>query len=156
MTKREVIRSSSEKETLRLGRELAGILEAGDTLLLTGNLGAGKTALVRGMAEALEVESPVSSPTFTILHVHEPKKEEGCPLYHFDAYRLRDEEDFYSNGFDEYIGGPGIAVIEWGERVRGALPADLIEIEVTYGPEQDDRVFSIRFPEGRTFGRRSS
>ena len=141
----------SPQETFELGACLAASLLPGDVVILTGGLGAGKTALVRGMASAMKVKSHVSSPTFTLLHLHQPTREEGIPLYHFDVYRLEGADDFIANGFDEYIEGEGVSVIEWGDRVRRALPQEVIEIDIRYGQDSQERIFSIGFPRGREF-----
>ncbi len=143
----EMIRvTRSPDETFDLGRELASRFQAGDVVILTGSLGAGKTALVRGIAAGLGVKSQVSSPTFTILHIHEPGQAGGLSLHHFDAYRLTGPQDFYDNGLDELIGGRSVSVLEWGDRVRESLPLPLIEIRVSYGEDADQREFRIHFP----------
>jgi tRNA threonylcarbamoyladenosine biosynthesis protein TsaE len=143
------LKTSSPNETYALGARLSAFLEAGDTVSLSGSLGAGKTALVRGIASGLKVKSHVSSPTFTYLHVHEPEVSGGRTLHHFDVYRLRDASDFMEHGFDEQVGGEVISVVEWGDRVRGVLPDPVIDISVTYGEGQDDRIFQIHVPDNR-------
>ncbi|NLA71872.1 MAG: tRNA (adenosine(37)-N6)-threonylcarbamoyltransferase complex ATPase subunit type 1 TsaE [Clostridiaceae bacterium] len=141
--------TSSPAQTYEIGRELASHLLAGDVVILTGSLGAGKTCLVRGIAAGLGVKGHVSSPTFTILHPHEPGDKRGVPLHHFDVYRLRDADEFVANGFDELITGDVISLIEWGDRVRIALPKEILEIAITYGEKPDERVLALRFPEYR-------
>lgn len=109
----------SPQETRALGRRLAAHLQVGDVLLLHGDLGAGKSEMTRGIAEGLGVTSPVTSPSFTILNVYE----EGCvPLYHFDWYRLESAEELYEMGMDEYLGGDGVAVVEWPSQCPEAIP----------------------------------
>ncbi|MCL2545480.1 MAG: tRNA (adenosine(37)-N6)-threonylcarbamoyltransferase complex ATPase subunit type 1 TsaE [Clostridia bacterium] len=117
----------SEAETHRLGRRLGGRLRAGDTVLLSGELGAGKSALARGIARGMGVEGAVPSPTFTLMAVHRGAR---CPLYHIDLYRLEDASDLYESGLEEYIGGDGVAVIEWPERAAGALPVRHLAVEL--------------------------
>ena len=104
------MRSDSPAATRLIGEKLARQLRPGDVLLLLGDLGAGKSELTRGIARGLGVTSTVASPSFTILNVYD----EGCvPLYHFDWYRLNDVEELYEMGMEEYLGGDGVAVVEW-------------------------------------------
>ena len=124
--------TNSAEETRALGEQLAERLSAGDVVTLEGELGAGKSELARGIARGLGVTETVTSPSFTILNVYESGR---CPLYHFDWYRLESEEELYELGMDEYLGGDGIAVIEWAERCPEAVPENVIRIrlEVTGG-----------------------
>ncbi len=112
--------SHSPAQTRDIGQSLARQLRAGDVLLLLGDLGAGKSELTRGIAKGLGVAGPVSSPSFTILNVYD---DGAVPLYHFDWYRLNSEEELYGMGMDEYLGGDGIAVIEWPSQCPEAVPA---------------------------------
>lgn len=139
--------TASAEETYAYGARLASCLRPGDVVVLTGNLGAGKTALVRGIASGMDVKSQVSSPTFTLLHLHQPGQAGGVALHHFDVYRLDGPDDFIANGLDEYLGGESIALIEWGDRVREALPDRIIEIDLRYGEGADDRTIRVSFPE---------
>jgi tRNA threonylcarbamoyladenosine biosynthesis protein TsaE len=141
--------TQSPDETREIGKLFASVLRARDVVLMTGCLGAGKTCFVGGVAEALRVKGHVSSPTFTLLHVHEPAEENRLPLNHFDVYRLDGAEDFVRHGFDEISYQDGITLIEWGDRVRGALPDDVIELAITFGSDDDERVLRFLFPEGR-------
>lgn len=102
--------SHSPEETRRFGERLAGVLQAGDVLLLLGNLGAGKSELTRGIARGLGIHQPVTSPSFTILNVYDDGR---LPLYHFDWYRLQSVDELYEMGMEEYLGGDGVAVVEW-------------------------------------------
>ena len=124
--------TNSAAETKALGEKLASRLKAGDVVVLEGELGAGKSELARGIARGLGVTETVTSPSFTILNVYESGR---CPLYHFDWYRLESEEELYELGMDEYLGGDGIAVIEWAERCPEAVPENVLRIrlEVTGG-----------------------
>ena len=124
--------TNSAAETRTLGEKLASRLKAGDVVVLEGELGAGKSELARGIARGLGVTETVTSPSFTILNVYESGR---CPLYHFDWYRLESEEELYELGMDEYLGGDGIAVVEWAERCPEAVPEGCIRIrlEVTGG-----------------------
>ena len=124
--------TNSAAETKALGEKLASRLKVGDVVVLEGELGAGKSELARGIARGLGVTETVTSPSFTILNVYESGR---CPLYHFDWYRLESEEELYELGMDEYLGGEGIAVIEWAERCPEAVPENVLRIrlEVTGG-----------------------
>lgn len=123
-------RSGSEDETIELGRALAGVLRAGDVIALEGDLGAGKTRLVRGVALGLGVPSgAVRSPTFTLMHEYD--RADQPPLIHIDAYRLRGPEDLESLGWEEAMGS-GITVIEWSERIRDALPPGVLRVRLEH------------------------
>ena len=119
--------SHSPAQTRDLGQALARQLRAGDVLLLLGDLGAGKSELTRGIAKGLGVAGPVSSPSFTILNVYD---DGAVPLYHFDWYRLNSEEELYEMGMDEYLGGDGIAVIEWPSQCPEAVPACHLAVRI--------------------------
>jgi len=123
-----VIRTASEEETIALGERLAAILPPGATVLLIGNLGAGKTTLAKGIAKGLSAAEPeqVSSPTFTLIH------EYGSPpaVYHVDLYRLETAREVASLGLDELFDSPAIVLIEWGERFPALMPPDHIEIRL--------------------------
>ncbi|MCL2608906.1 MAG: tRNA (adenosine(37)-N6)-threonylcarbamoyltransferase complex ATPase subunit type 1 TsaE [Treponema sp.] len=121
----------SPEDTEVLGRRIAGFLTAGSVLALYGGLGSGKTCLARGVARGLGVAEAVTSPTYTI--VGEYLATVGgreLPLYHIDAYRLRDEDDFEEIGAGELLGGEGIAIVEWSERVPGLIPEDAIRVSL--------------------------
>ena len=127
----------SAQETRRLGEELASGLKAGDVLLLEGDLGAGKSELTRGIARGLGVREAVTSPSFTILNVYESGR---IPLYHFDWYRLESDEELYELGMDEYLGGDGIAVVEWPERCPDAIPEGARRIRLTALGENERQI----------------
>lgn len=143
-------KTSSPEETFQLGARLASELRRGDLVLLTGSLGAGKTCLARGIASAMNLRGHVSSPTFTLLHLHEPLDPQGIPLHHFDVYRLEKASDFLENGLDEYTGGQAITLIEWGDRVRSVLTDPAIEIRIESDPQiPEGRLFTFSLPPGR-------
>ena len=110
-----------------MGERLAHCLRPGDVLLLLGDLGAGKSELTRGIAKGLNVAGPVASPSFTILNVYD---DGTITLYHFDWYRLNSAEELYEMGMDEYLGGDGIAVIEWPSQCPEAIPEDYLEVKI--------------------------
>jgi len=123
-----VFRTASEDETIALGEQLAHTLPRGATVLLIGNLGAGKTTLAKGIVKGLGAAQPeeVSSPTFTLIH------EYGTPVavYHVDLYRLDSARDSATLGLDELFESGAIVLIEWGKRFPGLMPADRIEIRL--------------------------
>ena len=140
----------SPAETRALGRQLASSLRPGDVLLLWGDLGAGKSEFTRGVAEGLQVTSTVTSPSFTILNVYD---EGNIPLYHFDWYRLNGVDALYEMGRDEYLGGDGVAVVEWPSQCPEAIPETHLAVhltpvgdserEVTFTPMGDFRPISL-------------
>ncbi|MBQ8072814.1 MAG: tRNA (adenosine(37)-N6)-threonylcarbamoyltransferase complex ATPase subunit type 1 TsaE [Clostridia bacterium] len=121
------MRSASVEETRALGEKLARELRAGDVILLEGPLGAGKSELARGIAKGLGVVETVTSPSFTILNVYDSGR---LPLYHFDWYRLESAEELYEMGMEEYLGGDGVALVEWPGQAAEALPGDFLMIEL--------------------------
>ena len=133
------LKTRSEDDTFALGRALGACLRPGDTLLLSGDLGTGKSVLARGAARALGVEGPMPSPSFTILFPYEGK----CPVYHFDLYRLGSEEEVLDLGFDEiFFGGEGVCAVEWCE-VAGSIFAGARAIDVTLQGEGDERTILL-------------
>jgi tRNA threonylcarbamoyladenosine biosynthesis protein TsaE len=125
------LRTSSEKETIDAGVRMASCLQSGDLVCLEGELGSGKTCLVRGVAIGLGLDPrSISSPTFTIAHVH---GHPGGSLYHLDAYRLGGLDDLETIGWDEMRSdSQGIVICEWGSRISGALPRDRIEVSLQH------------------------
>ncbi len=120
------VTTRSEKETEALGERLAKCLRAGAVVALYGDLGAGKTAFVRGMARGLDIRESVSSPTFTIVNEYP-----GDPaLFHFDMYRLKNAEELYGIGWEDYLDRNGICVTEWSERIEEALPPDAVRVRI--------------------------
>ncbi len=131
--------ADDESATDALGAALAEILPDGTTVGLCGTLGAGKTRLVQAVAEAAGVDRrDVVSPTFMLIHEYRGRR----TIYHFDAYRLRDEDEFLDLGPDEYFESDGLVLVEWSDRVVGCLPKDRIEIQIEVtGPQS--RQFNI-------------
>jgi tRNA threonylcarbamoyladenosine biosynthesis protein TsaE len=131
--------TASEVDTERLGGALARSLPETLTIALEGTLGAGKTRLVQAVAGGLEIDpATVTSPTFVLCQHHFGRR----TLYHLDAYRMKDLDEFLELGVEEYFAGPGITLIEWAERVADCLPEDHLDvcIEIT-GP--DSRRFDL-------------
>ena len=129
--------TKSAMETRALGERLAGQLRPGDVVLLEGELGAGKSELARGIARGLGVTETVTSPSFTILNVYESGR---CPLYHFDWYRLESADELYEMGLDEYLGGDGIAVVEWPGRCPEAVPENALRIRLEQAGENERKI----------------
>lgn len=121
-----IVRSSSEAETERIGENLARALPDGSVVALYGDLGAGKTAFVRGMARGLGIEARVSSPTFTIVNEYAGG---GRELLHFDMYRLGGAEELFDIGWDDYLARGAVCAVEWSENVEDAF--DGSEVRVT-------------------------
>ena len=118
---------TSVEETDLLGERLAKVLEPGMVVSLVGELGAGKTRLVRAVATALGAShEAVNSPTFVLVQRYEAR----VPVYHFDSYRLHDADEFADLGPEEYFNGTGICFVEWGDRVADHLPLDILRIEL--------------------------
>ena len=117
--------SLSEEATLGLGEELGRRLPAESVVTLDGDLGTGKTTLVRGLGVGLGIEDRVSSPTYTLMQAHEGGR---LPLFHFDAWMEGREKALLADGADEFLGSRGIAVVEWGSRVVDWLPEPRLEI----------------------------
>lgn len=133
--------SKSEADTLAFAKKLASKLNKSDIVVLTGELGSGKTKFTEGFLEFFGLEKEISSPTFTI--VNEYNAENGLNIYHFDVYRLSDTEEFYAIGGEEYFEN-GICIIEWGEIILDALPKDYIHITFEKNSEnENERILKI-------------
>jgi tRNA threonylcarbamoyladenosine biosynthesis protein TsaE len=132
-------RADGEADTERLGRELAEVLPEGSVVALQGPLGAGKTRLVQAIAAALGVDRrDVVSPTFVIVHEYAGQR----PIYHLDAYRLRDDDEFLQLGVHENFVPPNLAFVEWAERIANCLPEERLDITIRIG-EGDVRLFEV-------------
>ncbi|WP_455138644.1 tRNA (adenosine(37)-N6)-threonylcarbamoyltransferase complex ATPase subunit type 1 TsaE [Thermophilibacter sp.] len=118
----------SREETIAVGERLGAALEAGDVLVLTGGLGAGKTQLTKGIAAGMGVDADVTSPTFTIEMVYEGAR---MPLYHFDLYRLDDADQLEDTGIFDVLGADGVCAIEWGEQFSDEIGDARVDVYVT-------------------------
>ena len=125
--------TQTREDTQALGMQLAATLKRGDVVLLTGDMGAGKSEFTRGLARGLGVTGYVTSPTFTIMQLHDSGR---LPLYHFDWYRISDAEELYELSMDEYLHAGGVAVIEWPSRAEEAIPETYLEVALE--PLSDD------------------
>lgn len=121
-----VVNSKSEKDTFNVGKMLAEKMVGGEVIIYEGELGAGKTVFSKGLASGLGVEDIVTSPTFTILNIYKGTK---LNLYHFDMYRLEDEDEAKELGFEEYIKNPnGVCAIEWASQTKSLLPENVYKV----------------------------
>ena len=120
-----IVETFSADETYEYGRKMGEEAQPGDVYCLTGDLGVGKTVFTQGFAAGLGVQEPVSSPTFTIVQEYEGEK---MPFYHFDVYRIGDAEEMEEIGFEDYIYGQGVCLIEWANLIREILPEDFMGI----------------------------
>jgi len=141
----EIISESSEN-TFDIGLAIGRKAQAGDTFALSGELGSGKTCFTGGLARGLDIgkEYSITSPTFTLINEYSGR----CRLYHFDVYRLTQSGDLDDIGYDEYISGKGVVVIEWAEKIEEALPVDAIKIRFEY-LEENKRKIVICGPESK-------
>ena len=130
----------SREETDALGARLADALAEGRVVAFTGDLGAGKTAFVSGMARALGVEERVTSPTFTIVNEYEGGR---LPLFHFDMYRLDSADELFHIGWEDYLARGGVCAVEWSENVAEAIEADAVRVSIVRGDGDNDRVIAI-------------
>lgn len=121
----EAFRTNDTEGTIELGRALGSLLREGDVLILTGDLGAGKTQLTKGIATGMGIDDDVTSPTFNILMVYEGP---DMPLYHFDLYRLEHEDQLEDTGLYDLLGGDGVCVIEWGEQFAEQIGPDRLDV----------------------------
>jgi tRNA threonylcarbamoyladenosine biosynthesis protein TsaE len=146
------VSTGSPEETQALGERLALNLKPGAVIALGGGLGAGKTCLAKGIARGLGVREEVTSPTYTIVSEYEAFLDQPLPLYHIDAYRLSGEDDFENLGGRDLLYGRGICLIEWAERIAGALPPETTRITIEISGE-NQRI--IRVMDGEEGGGRS-
>ena len=137
----QTIITHSPEETEALGASLAQELEPGAVLAFTGDLGAGKTAFVRGLARGLGCPGRVTSPTFTIVNEYEGGR---LPLFHFDMYRLGSADELFDIGWEDYLARGGVCAVEWSEHADGAFEEEPIWVDIRRGESDDQRVISIR------------
>ncbi len=142
MEVKRTLKIKNEEETRRFGLDLAHELKAGDVVALMGDLGTGKTALTRYIAEGLGITARVNSPTFTIVKEY---REGRLPLFHFDVYRVSDPDELFNIGADEYFYGDGVCVVEWADLIEELLPEDTRYIYIEYGPKEGERIYKCSF-----------
>ena len=118
----------NEQKTKEIGYKLGELLFPGSVICLIGDLGAGKTTMTQSLAQALKVDDYITSPTFTIVNEYEG----DIPLYHFDVYRIGSSDEMYDIGYEEYINGEGVCIIEWANLIEDILPEEYLYIELNY------------------------
>lgn len=133
-------KTKNEQETIEFGIRLSGMLKGGDILAVTGDLGSGKTALVKGIAKGFSIDEPITSPTFTLVHTYQGP---SATLHHFDVYRVSDEDELFEIGFEEYLYGDDICVIEWADLIRSLLPTRTKWVHLRRGSTADERIISL-------------
>ena len=124
---KSLMESSSPEETYAIGRRLGQLAEPGDIVTLSGDLGTGKTVFAKGFAEGLGIADDVTSPTFTIIKEYTDGR---IPLAHFDAYRIADPDEMYAIGYEDYLSGDFICLIEWPEMIEELIPGDAIGVRL--------------------------
>ena len=134
-----VVETNSPEETWELASELAGELPAGTVIALHGDLGAGKTCFIQGLAAALGIDEPITSPTYTLIGEYEGR----LPLHHIALYRLSGPTEALGLGLEEYFDANGITAIEWAERAEGLLPPDPLHIRIEADEHTGTRTFHI-------------
>lgn len=117
----------SVEETTALGFNLGKLLNSGDIICLTGDLGTGKTHITKGIAKGLNIDEHITSPTFTIVNEYDNGR---LKLFHFDVYRVNDPDEIYAIGFDDYIFSDGVSIIEWANYIEEILPKEYVHINI--------------------------
>ena len=132
--------TNGPEETEALGARLARALEPGAVVAFTGDLGAGKTAFVRGLARGLGIQDRVTSPTFTVVNEYEGGR---LPLFHFDLYRLGSADELFDIGWEDYLARGGVCAVEWSERMEELLEPGTIRVDLRRGEDEDRRVITV-------------
>jgi len=132
--------TTSAEETEHIGAALGLRLRSGAVIAMTGDLGAGKTAFVRGLARGLGVTARVTSPTFAIVHEYEGGR---LPLFHFDLYRLSGSDALFDIGWEDYLARGGVCAVEWSEIIADALEPGAIRVDIRRGGNPDTRIITI-------------
>jgi tRNA threonylcarbamoyladenosine biosynthesis protein TsaE len=139
------ITSNSLEETYNIAARLALILTNGDVISMEGQLGAGKTAFVKGLASGLGVNDSITSPTFVILKQYNGNLE----LNHFDVYRIN-EKEFSDLGYRDFFYSDSICIVEWGDRIKNLLPEEVLILQFDYGRVENQRIITVK-PKGKTW-----
>jgi len=146
-----VATTASVDQTRDLAAALAVLARPGDVIVLAGDLGAGKTAFVQGFGRGLGVVERITSPTFTLVHVYEGR----LPVHHLDVYRLEQMSEALDLGLAEMLDEGGVVLVEWGDAITRLLPHDHLEVRLTFGVGDDDRLLELE-PVGPAWARRSA
>ena len=141
MTVTTPARTASVDETRELGAALAELARAGDLVLLAGDLGAGKTAFAQGFGRGLGVTDPITSPTFTLAREYQGTR---LRLHHLDAYRMEDLREVFDVGLPELLDDDAVVLVEWGDAIIPAVPADYLEVRLSLGEGDDDSVLEVK------------
>ncbi len=135
---KEIITNSPD-ETFALGKKVGRLVKPGMVICLSGEMGAGKTAITQGIVEGAGVEDYVTSPTYTIVNEYRGR----IPIYHFDVFRIEDMEELYEIGFDEYLYGEGVVIIEWASYIKEILPQEYLWISIKKDKNFTNRIFTF-------------
>jgi tRNA threonylcarbamoyladenosine biosynthesis protein TsaE len=130
----EILISKSEDETIKLGTEFAKKLTPGNLVAMYGDLGSGKTHFIKGICKAFDVKEVVNSPTFTIVNEYHgtvPGSTEPLSIFHIDLYRLKNMEEIFGIGFDEYLESGGICLVEWADKLDGIIPDERFDVRLS-------------------------
>lgn len=138
-----IYESFSYEDTQKIASEIADTLKGDEFIAMYGDLGAGKTAFVQGLARALGITDHITSPTFTIVNEYEGR----VPLYHFDVYRISDPDEMYEIGYEEYVDTDGICIVEWAELIEDLFPPKYYKITILKDTEKDFDYRKIIFEE---------
>lgn len=138
-----IYESFSYEDTQKIASEIADTLKGDEFIAMYGDLGAGKTAFVQGLAKALGITDHITSPTFTIVNEYEGR----VPLYHFDVYRISDPDEMYEIGYEEYVDTDGICIVEWAELIEDLFPPRYYKITILKDSEKDFDYRKIIFEE---------
>jgi tRNA threonylcarbamoyladenosine biosynthesis protein TsaE len=129
MINKQKILSKSSAETIKFGEQLGRKLKCGDIVCFFGDLGSGKTTLIKGIAKGMRIrQTKVNSPTFVLMNIYQGR----LPLFHFDLYRLNDVQEIRSIGYDEFVYDDGVSVIEWADRLGDHLPEEYLKVELKH------------------------
>ncbi|MDK2822709.1 MAG: tRNA threonylcarbamoyladenosine biosynthesis protein TsaE [Clostridia bacterium] len=139
--------TKNPEETEYIGQRMAKFLRPGDFISLNGELGAGKTVFVKGVAKGMGVEENITSPTFTIIHEYHDGR---LPIYHLDVYRLNSINEMEELGYEEYFYGKGITLVEWGNLIVDIFPSEFLVLEFKQNPEGREICF---YPRGEHYER---
>jgi len=139
-----ILKSNSVTETESIGESVANYIKPGMVIAMRGDLGAGKTAFVRGLARGMGLRARVTSPTFAIVNEYLGE----IPLYHFDMYRLTSAEDLFDIGWEDYIRSGGVCVVEWSEIVEEAIPEDAVSVTIRHMGETEREITIEGLEEG--------
>jgi len=144
-------RTSSAAQTSELAAAIAALASAGDLIVLSGDLGAGKTAFAKGFGAALDITEPITSPTFTLVREYRGR----LKMYHLDVYRLEQIEEALDLGLAELLDDDAVTLVEWGDAILPALPSDYLEVRLELGADDDDRTIELAMI-GRRWAARSN